>query len=455
MSKHELINICRREIPGEVLYQANLSFLDWLGCVFAARDMPVATALSRGILENEADLLDAALCSSTTDAQTAALLTGALGNALEMDDLHRASLLHAGDTVCASAVSVAIRQGAGGRALLEAIVRGYEASIRISTAAASGGYTPFYNSGTCGIFGSAMAASDLKGLSADQMADALAQAGMQASGIWQCRLEPGFSKQLACAHAARAGVLCAQLAQAGFPGPRQILTGPLGFFASYYPNADLEALVAQGTSDWAISDVSFKPFPACRHTHPAISAALALRCDMALEQIDQIEIATYSAAIEFCDNPEPETGHEARFSLQHATAIALVRGTARIEDFAAEARQDREIARIRAKIGLSVDPESEAGFPEKFGTRLKIRLHNGTTLEQLCPVALGDPEDPMSADALREKFLANLAHGRVAAAHARQIWDIGLNSRHLPDLTSLLDALHLSPTPSPKSFPCR
>ena len=64
------------------------------------------------------------------------------------------------------------------------------------------------------------------------LADALGQAGMQASGIWQCRLEPTFSKQLATAQAARSGVVSARLAKTGFPGAKLILEGRTWFLRS-------------------------------------------------------------------------------------------------------------------------------------------------------------------------------------------------------------------------------
>ena len=112
--------------------------------------------------------------------------------------------------------------------MLDAIVRGYEAAIRIGLAAAASGYSAWYNSGTCGVFGAAMAAGCAIGLDRSRLADALGQAGMMASGLWQCRLETTFSKQLATANAAQSGVVAARLAETGFPGARQILEGELG-----------------------------------------------------------------------------------------------------------------------------------------------------------------------------------------------------------------------------------
>ena len=100
----------------------------------------------------------------------------------------------------------------------------------------------------------------------------LAQSQAQAAGLWQVRLEPVMGKQLHTGHAAWAGLSAATLAQAGFTGPRHILEGPHGFYAAMCADARTDRLLADD-GDWLIHSASFKPWPACRHTHAAIDAA--------------------------------------------------------------------------------------------------------------------------------------------------------------------------------------
>lgn len=449
----EMIAICQRPVAPEVVLRARLNLMDWLGCITAARHAPVARAMAQTLPGAAPDLLRAGLASTRLCAQDAALALGTLGNVLEMDDLHRASILHAGDVICAAALAVALRRQASGATLLSAIARGYEAAIRIGTAAAAGGYTPFYNSGTCGVFGAAIACADLLALDADGMADALGQAGMQAAGIWQCRLEPTFSKQLATAHAARAGVFAAQLAAAGFPGARAILSGPMGFLASYYPEADRAALTApQG---WAILDISFKPYPACRHTHPAISAMVSLRGGMGLEAVRRIDVHTYRAAIDFCDQPRPETADAARFSVQHAVAVACLKGPPAISDFEARALQDGPTAALRGKVRLHVDDAIDAAFPGDYGARVGVTLQDGTLRQAICPAAWGDPENPMSDAEIIAKFRANAAHGGVALQAADRLVEVLMDLPHADDLTALQSALTHAFSPKAEFAPCR
>ena len=449
----ELIALCQRPVAPEALFRARLNLMDWLGCITAARRAPVARAMARTLSIAEPDLLHAGLLSANLSAQDAALALGTLGNVLEMDDLHRASILHAGDVICAAALAVAVRRQASGAALLSALTHGYEAAIRIGTAAAAGGYTPFYNSGTCGVFGAAIACADLMELDADGMADALGQAGMQAAGIWQCRLEPTFSKQLATAHAARAGVFSAQLAAAGFPGARAILSGPMGFFAGYYPNADRAALTAP--HDWAILDISFKPYPACRHTHPAISAMVSLRGKTGLDAVRRIDVHTYRAAIDFCDQPRPETADAARFSLQHAVAVSGLKGAPAIADFDGRALLDGPTVALRGKVHLHVDDAIDAAFPGDYGARVSVTLQDGTLRQAMCPAAWGDPENPMSDDDLIAKFRTNATHGGIALQAVDRLVEALMNLTHTDDLVALQAALTHAFSLDAEFAPCR
>lgn len=449
----EMIAICRRPVALGVLMRARLNLMDWLGCVLAARHAPVARAMGRTLSDAEPDLLCAGFDPTRLSAQDAALALGTLGNVLEMDDLHRASILHAGDVICAAALAVALRRQVSGAALLSALTSGYEAAIRVGTAAAAGGYRPFYNSGTCGVFGAAIACADLMELDADGMADALGQAGMQAAGIWQCRLEPTFSKQLATAHAARAGVFSAQLAAARFPGARAILSGRMGFYASYYPNADRAALTVP--RDWAILDISFKPYPACRHTHPAISAMVSLRAKMRLDAMRRIDVHTYRAAIDFCDQTLPQTADAARFSLQHAVAVACLKGAPAIADFDGRALQDAPTAALRDKVHLHVDDAIDAAFPGDYGARVSVTLQDGTLRQAICPAAWGDPENPMSDDDLIAKFRTNATHGGIALHAVDTLIQVLMDLPHADDLMALQAALTHAFSPEAEFAPCR
>ncbi|MDJ0950848.1 MAG: MmgE/PrpD family protein [Alphaproteobacteria bacterium] len=438
-----LANIVARPIDADTRARAARHLLDWVGCAAIGATTPAGRTFARYGLSAPAGPC-VVLGAGLRDASTAAFVNGSLGNILELDDLHRLSIVHAGDVVIPAILAVAQRQGASGPALLDALVRGYESTIRIGAAAGTGHYAHWYPTATCGAFGAAVGAGTLLELSREQMVDALGQAGMQMAGLWQCRIEPTFSKQLASARAAQSGVISADLAAIGCPGPRAILEGPLGMFAAAAPDADPEAAVAAPDGPWQIAEVTFKPWPACRHAHPVIEAGLALRARRDSREIDRVAIATYREAVEFCDNAAPETAHEARFSLQHCVALALDGSEITLADFDPASLDADPIACLRKLVDLQEDANLTAAFPRRYGARVRVAYGDGSTDEAAVEAAKGDPENPLGAAEIEAKARTLLdAAGvtrEVANALVQAIEDLP-DRRDLGDLTSSLGDL--------------
>ncbi len=400
-----LIERCAEPVSVQVQARAARHLLDWLGCALVGSTSGPGGALAAYAAAQPAETNACfAVGSAPCGASRAAFINGGLGNIFEMDDVHRASILHAGDVVIPAALAAAQANDARPDTLLTAIARGYEIALRVGTAASAGGYSAWYNSGTCGVFGAAMAAGVALELEADKLADALGQAGMMASGIWQCRLEPTYSKQLATAHAAQSGVIAAELASAGFPGAKHILEGELGFFKTYYPGADPELILQSAGPEWMLEEVSFKPWSACRHAHPVIEAALTLKDLCPAANISHITINTYAAAIDFCDNPSPQSDHEARFSLQHCVAVSLLRGDPQITDFNQSARADQSVMSLTGRCVVAEDKALTDQFPNMMGGHIEIRLDDGRTERAAIATAKGDPENPLSTSELDRKF---------------------------------------------------
>lgn len=414
-----LVETAQKPVPQALRQRAVSHVLDWAACALLGATSPPGRALGAyGCMQSAGDC--PAIGVGRVAPQTAAFVNGGLGNIFEIDDIHRTSIVHPGDTVIPAALAAASLVGTvpgdtsvGGDRLLDAIVRGYEVAIRIGAAAGSGHYAHWYNTATCGVFGAAMAAADLMALPAEAQVDALGQAGMQATGLWQCRLEPTFSKQLATARAAQSGVIAAELARIGFPGPRQILEGPLGFFAATSPDAyPAEVLTGTG-ADWRMEEVSFKPWPACRHAHPVIDAALALRekhrgaspnRTSSGAEFSRAHVTTYRAAVDFCDDPHPDTPHRARFSLQHCLALAWLRGQCRLADFEPDQLQSPDIAALRGKISVSADERMTAAFPGSYCAEVDLTFPDGSTASHTVTDAKGDPENPLSTADLEAKW---------------------------------------------------
>ena len=349
------------------------------------------------------------------DAGRRGFLMGALCHILETDDLHRASVVHPGCVVVPAAFALADRVRGDGETLLRAVLSGFEACTRVGMGVGPAHYKIWHNTATCGGFGAAMAAADLFGLDDAQTVHALGNAGSQAAGLWQFLETGAMTKHLHAGHAVEAGIKAAELAALGFTGPPKILEGDKGFFKATCPDADPSRVTADPDAPWQLTLTSIKPWPSCRHTHPAIDAAQEIRRKLGPDAValaQWIEVDAYQAALDVCDNPTPSTDYEAKFSLQHCTAAAL--GLDEV-DFAAFGPEGREgLAAMRERVAIAAREPYISAYPTAWGSKVTVRLVSGETLVAEREHAKGDPEAPLSREDMIAKARMLLAHGRVA-----------------------------------------
>jgi 2-methylcitrate dehydratase PrpD len=420
-----LLALMDRPVTDADRARAALHVLDWLGCALAGTRAEIGrhVAALNGVHPF-------ALAGTGTDAAVAAL--GALGSLLEMDDVHRAALLHPGPVI------LPVILGLGGADPLGALIRAYEAMIRLGAQVGPGHYAFFHNTATCGGMGSAVAAATMMRLDKEATVSAIGHAMSLSGGLWQCRNEPVATKHLHVAEAARRGVIAARYAGAGLAGPRFILDGPQGFFAAVARDGNPDAVLAAPQAPWKLHEVSFKPWPACRHAHPAIDAALALRNGLNGRAPEAVHLATYGDAIVFCDRPNPKTAGEARFSLQHAVAVALTDGPPPLAAF--EPENLPAYAPLRTRVTVATDPGIAASYPAHFGATVTVTT-GGETLQAHVADAWGDTENPMDEAALIAKFDRLATWGGVPPALSRALRTAALALPAAPDTTALTEIM--------------
>ncbi|SLN75351.1 MmgE/PrpD family protein [Oceanibacterium hippocampi] len=418
-----LVQQIGRPVAPDTRARAALHLVDWLGCALAGHGSEAGAILADGLAPS---LFAGHGRPRLADMNALAFGLGGLGSILEMDDVHRTALLHPGPVILPA--TLAASNGRNGMAFLDAVVRGYEAMIRLGRAVGPDHYAYFHNTSSCGGFGAAIAAGSLLGLSHERLVSAAGNAVSVSGGLWQCRHEPVMTKPFHCAEASRNGAAAAALADAGLTGPRFILEGPQGFFRALCgEGGDPAAVLAEPDAPWQIHDTSFKPWPACRHAHPAIDAALALRGSTPLDAIAAIEIATYGDAVTFCDRAEPHTETEAKFSLQHSVAVALVDGPPAMEAFAPDALGREPVAALRRLATVQRSAAFTAAYPRHFGSAVTVVLKNGQRLERTIDDAWGDSENPMSRDAVLRKSRQLMAHSGLDAAMGDRLIEAALD----------------------------
>ncbi len=350
------------------------------------------------------------------DAGRAALVDGGCMHVLEVDDLHRASVTHPGCVVIPAVLALSRARPVSGEAFLRAVLHGFEAVCRVGMSVGRAHYRVWHATATCGPFGAAMASASMLGLDDEAAAHALGNAGTQSAGLWEFLRTGAMSKHLHAGRAAEAGLVAAELAAAGFTGPPEVLEGPQGLYAGACPDPDPDAVLREPDAPWQVHAVSIKPWPSCRHTHPVIDASLGLARDIDPREAVRIEAKTYPAAVDVCDRPAPESPYEAKFSLQHCAAIAILDGRVGFDSFEAKARS--RAADLRARVRVSAGEPFASVYPEAWGGEVTVIRADGSRTTAVRRLCKGDPEAALGGDEMAEKARELLRFGAVADPEA-------------------------------------
>jgi 2-methylcitrate dehydratase PrpD len=252
-----------------------------------------------------------------------------------------------------------------------------------------------------------------------------------------------MTKQLHTARAAQAGYVAARLAGAGFSGPEWMLEGEQGFYDALCPDPAPERVTEDPDGPWKIWETSFKPWPACRHAHAAIDAALELaaRHRPRPEEIAEVRILTYGDAQRFCDRAQPRSTIEAKFSLQHAVALVLTDGEPRLEGFEPAEIARADLSSLRDRCAVAVTSRYDSAYPRHYGSGVEVALRGGAVLAADVPDALGDPENPLSDARIMNKAMLLMASAGVPETVAARVADAVLALPAARDLAGLSAAL--------------
>src|SRR5262245_50702541 len=325
-------------VPAPVLRRAEDLFLDWFGSALAGKGARPVESIARffsamGPGDGPAEILIHRRGSSPL---VAAHINAAASHYAEQDDVHNGSVFHPAAVVFPAALAAAQTLRSSGRAFLLASVVGYEVGIRVGEFLGRSHYKIFHTTGTAGTLAAAAAVGSLLRLTPAQMQHAFGSAGTQAAGLWEFLRDAADSKQLHTAHAAGAGLAAAYLAHDGLTGARRILEGAQGMAAGMSSDANPDKLIAGLGTRWALAETSFKFHASCRHTHPAADALLQVMRTHRLEagDITQVIARVHQGALDVLGPVvDPQTVHQAKFSMGTVLALIALKGGASLGEF--------------------------------------------------------------------------------------------------------------------------
>jgi len=396
-------------IPSDVIRRAEDLFLDWFASALAGKGArPVESIASfieaMGPQDGPSEILIHRRGSSPL---VAAIANAAASHFAEQDDVHNGSVFHPATVVFPPALAVAQALGKSGRELLTACVVGYEVGIRVGEFLGRSHYTVFHTTGTAGTFAAAAAVGHLLGLDAQQMRHAFGSAGTQSAGLWEFLRDAADSKQLHTAHAAGAGLTAAYLAKDGFTGAKRILDGKQGLATGMSTDADARKLGDGLGTRWTLAETSFKLHAACRHTHPAADALLQVMSTHHLTAIDirGVTAFVHQAAIDVLGPvTDPQTVHQAKFSMGTVLGLVAVFGRAGLNEFDANYR-DAAVRAVHDKVSMRFDDEVNGAYPARWIGKVTVETGDGRHLEGKVLEPKGDPGNTLTRVELEAKAL--------------------------------------------------
>ena len=383
-----------------------------------------------------------------TSAVWAAMANGTAAHAVELDDVTTESSLHPGVAVIPTALSLAEETQTTPARMLEAIVAGYEVTMRVGNALnpASAYARGFHPTGVAGVFGATMAAGRLLGLNPDQLSSALGIAGTLASGSLEYLAGGAWTKRLNPGWAGHAGITAAHLARSGFSGPKSVFEGRLGLLHAYSDAADPDRLLADLGRQLQVMRVSIKPYACCRYNHGLIDCVLRLSREHHVQPIDveRIRLGVLTGGALLVAEPieqkrTPRSVVDAQFSAPYAAAAALVYATGGIDAYTPDKLADPTIRELMARTECYRDATLDANYPRLWPAAAEIHLRDGRVLATRIEHASGEPENPVPRAALVDKFVSLAAESlsEDPAAIAQRILSIDTE----PDIRGLTAAL--------------
>lgn len=343
----------------------------------------------------------------------AAFVNGTASHAADYDDMAHAMGGHPSVTLVPVIFALGESLGSTGAEVLEAYVVGFEAECRIGHVVNPDHYERgWHPTSTIGVFGAAAAAARLLKLDLRDTTTALAIAASLGSGV---KANFGtMTKPLHVGQCVRNGLMAAQLAAGGFTANPGVLEHKQGYFQAYdgLSNVHIDRLligVGEGL-EVEQDSVGVKQFPCCGSTHPAVRGMLALRSQgLKPDDVESIEIMTNRRRLPHTNNPSPQSALGAKFSIQYATARALIDGAPRLRHFEGEAFLEPAVRELLAKTSVAAyPPTTKAAAHEEaneMAADLTVVTKAGKTLHSHAPHQLGrGGADPMSIDEMLEKY---------------------------------------------------
>jgi 2-methylcitrate dehydratase PrpD len=429
------------DLPETAIQTIERAFVDTVGVVVAGT---VEGAGKHGVqfvgegISNEQGESDIAGPDTAASVSEMGLAIGTAGHSLDYDDLSWGMDGHPSVTLVPAILALSSNLDVSGRDAISAYAAGFETECAVAKPISPEHYEQgWHATATFGTFGAVAAAAHLLGLDVKRTRHALNIAASMPSGLK--RNFGSMTKPLHAGLTVRSGLTAALLANNGFTADQTAISGDRGFWDLYADGPHDEFSI--GTTWHLESDgIHAKAYPCCYFAHTSIAATQSLKRehDLSPEEISTIEVTASQGAADALQHSDPSTGLEAKFSMEHTVASALVHGEVDVSIFESDTLDKDIIERLRSQVSFTVD--SDLAYDSHEATiRLETDENVYTERRENPP---GTHDNPLSESELREKFL-ECAQRALSENMARTAYEQVTNLHMTDDLGTVVSSLRL------------
>ena len=438
----EISEVAQMHIPPSVWERTKLALLDYIGVTIAGAKAQEAknNRLMNDFATGCGEIYPVGI-HRAMGMNDAVFLNGLNGHALDFDDGTNAGIIHLGSPIFSVLLALAQKYEMDGENFLKAAILGYEASFTMARSIQpTHKLRGYHATGTCGVLGIAVAASYALGFSEEMTKNAFSTAAVSATGSLKVLEDGSDLKPYNVAKAAMLGVIAIEMAEAGFVGADDALSGVAGYLSQMYGADEVEFMPMLLDGTYAIEKAYIKPYAACRYCHPSIDIAAQLRAQGAgrADDIENIVIKTYSLAVKKHDHTDVRGAASAKMSIPYNFAVTYLTGKTGMDAFAEDVLCNDEVRKLAKKVTVREEQYMTDQFPEKTIAEVEITLKDGSARQGMSELPKGEPENPLSDEEAVSKFTSLALYGGKTEEEASAIVDAVM---HMEDDMGKLMAL--------------
>lgn len=422
------------DIPAAVIEHAKLCLLDTVGCCIYGSTLPPVRKLLNMVLAEGGHPVAAILgTGDRVSPSQAALVNATAPHAFQLDEVHAGATLHPGSVVVPAALALSdAAGGVSGEEFLTAMIAGYEVGIRVGLATRGAMFKRgYHNQGTTGTVAAAAAAARILKLEPHTTRHALGIGASQAAGLMAVQ-EGANAKAFHSGRASQSGVYGALLAKEGYTGIEHVFDVDYGgFFTTLVGDHDRSKLELDLGKHWETLAVGFKSSPASNGSITAMHTLKRIMRENALEagDLESVRAHVSTNTLEHCgwpfDPAEMKGVLAAQMSVRYGLAAMALDGTATPAQYAEARIKSPDIAAFLPRVEVRAWKPYDEDPTLRLACRVEVRSGKGQTFTDETLYRPGGAEDPMSAEALREKFMTLAADVVSQASAARIMAHIG------------------------------